>query len=113
MRGDLVKREPARIEHWKKIGLYKKIQKARAGAPKFVLHDGPPFTNGDVHIGTALNKILKDAILRYKTMRGFATPYVPGWDCHGLPIEHKVARTRGSSTFRSCARSARTSRNLS
>lgn len=92
MRGDLVRREPARIEHWKKTGLYKKIQKARAGAPKFVLHDGPPFTNGDVHIGTALNKILKDAILRYKTMRGFATPYVPGWDCHGLPIEHKVVK---------------------
>lgn len=82
MRGDLVKREPARIEHWKKIGLYKKIQKARAGAPKFVLHDGPPFTNGDVHIGTALNKILKDAILRYKTMRGLCDPLRPGL---GLP----------------------------
>ena len=92
MRGDLVKREPARIEHWKKIGLYHKIQKLREGAPKFVLHDGPPFTNGDVHIGTALNKILKDVILRYKSMKGFATPYVPGWDCHGLPIEHKVVK---------------------
>ena len=92
MRGDLVKREPARIEHWKKIDLYHKIQKLREGAPKFVLHDGPPFTNGDVHIGTALNKILKDVILRYKSMKGFATPYVPGWDCHGLPIEHKVVK---------------------
>ena len=92
MRGDLVKREPARIEHWKKTDLYSRIQKNRAGCPKFVLHDGPPFTNGDVHIGTALNKILKDVILRYKTMKGFATPYVPGWDCHGLPIEHKVTK---------------------
>lgn len=92
MRGDLVKREPARIEHWKKIDLYHKIQKLREGASKFVLHDGPPFTNGDVHIGTALNKILKDVILRYKSMKGFATPYVPGWDCHGLPIEHKVVK---------------------
>ena len=92
MRGDLVKREPTRIEHWKKIDLYHKIQKLREGAPKFVLHDGPPFTNGDVHIGTALNKILKDVILRYKSMKGFATPYVPGWDCHGLPIEHKVVK---------------------
>lgn len=92
MRGDLVKREPKRIEHWQKSGLYQKIQKLRADAPKFVLHDGPPFTNGDVHIGTALNKILKDVILRYKTMKGFRTPYVPGWDCHGLPIEHKVVK---------------------
>ena len=92
MRGNLVKREPARIEHWEKIGLYKKIQKLRENSPKFVLHDGPPFTNGDVHIGTALNKILKDVILRYKSMRGFTTPYIPGWDCHGLPIEHKVVK---------------------
>ena len=92
MRGDLVKREPARIEHWQKIDLYKKIQEKNADKPKFILHDGPPFTNGDVHIGTALNKILKDVILRYKSMKGFSTPYVPGWDCHGLPIEHKVAK---------------------
>ena len=92
MRGDLVKREPARIDFWKQTGLYGRIQKKNAGKPKFVLHDGPPFTNGDVHIGTALNKILKDIILRYKSMRGFATPYCPGWDCHGLPIEHKVAK---------------------
>ncbi len=83
-------REPARLAHWEKIGLYEAIQKKRADAPAFVLHDGPPFTNGDVHIGTALNKSLKDITLRYKTMRGFRTPYVPGWDCHGLPIEQKV-----------------------
>ncbi|MBO6102249.1 MAG: isoleucine--tRNA ligase [Opitutales bacterium] len=92
MRGDLVKREPARIQHWIDMDLYGKIQRKNAGCPKFILHDGPPFTNGDVHIGTALNKILKDIILRYKSMRGFSTPYIPGWDCHGLPIEHKVAK---------------------
>ena len=80
MRGDLVKREPARIEYWRKTDLYGRIQKKNAGYPKFILHDGPPFTNGDVHIGTALNKILKDVILRYKSMKGFSTPYVPGWD---------------------------------
>ena len=62
------------------------------GAEKFVLHDGPPFANGDVHIGTALNKILKDIIIKYKTLRGFSAPYVPGWDCHGLPIEFKVTQ---------------------
>lgn len=92
MRGDLVRREPGRIAHWEKNGLYAKIQEKNAGGPKFILHDGPPFTNGDVHIGTALNKILKDVILRYKSMRGYSTPYVPGWDCHGLPIEHKVTK---------------------
>ena len=92
MRASLVQREPARLAHWEKIGLYDAIQKRRAAAPAFVLHDGPPFTNGDVHIGTALNKTLKDIILRYKSLRGFRTPYVPGWDCHGLPIEQKVTR---------------------
>ena len=92
MRGDLVKREPQRVAHWKATDLYARIQARNAHGPTFVLHDGPPFTNGNVHIGTALNKILKDSILRYKSMRGFRTPYVPGWDCHGLPIEHKVAQ---------------------
>jgi isoleucyl-tRNA synthetase len=92
MRADLVKREPGRVAHWEKLGLYAKIQAKRAGKPSFVLHDGPPFTNGDVHIGTALNKSLKDFVNRYKSMRGFRTPYVPGWDCHGLPIEQKVSR---------------------
>jgi len=92
MRANLVQREPARLAHWAQLGLYDAIQKRRAAAPAFVLHDGPPFTNGDVHIGTALNKTLKDTILRYKSLRGFRTPYVPGWDCHGLPIEQRVAR---------------------
>ncbi|PTY07288.1 isoleucine--tRNA ligase [Opitutaceae bacterium EW11] len=92
MRANLVGREPARIAHWEKIALYRSIQEKRAAAPAFILHDGPPFTNGDVHIGTALNKTLKDITLRFKSMSGFRTPYVPGWDCHGLPIEQKVAR---------------------
>ncbi|HLS29010.1 MAG TPA: class I tRNA ligase family protein, partial [Opitutales bacterium] len=92
MRANLVAREPERVAQWDKISLYEAIQKKNADKPAYVLHDGPPFTNGDVHIGTALNKIPKDIILRYKSMRGFRTPYVPGWDCHGLPIEHKVAK---------------------
>ncbi len=92
MRASLTAREPERLAHWEKTGLYRKIQDQGAGRPSFVLHDGPPFTNGDVHIGTALNKLLKDVVLRHKTMRGHRTPYVPGWDCHGLPIEHKVSK---------------------
>ncbi|MFN7140677.1 MAG: class I tRNA ligase family protein, partial [Limisphaerales bacterium] len=91
MKADLVTREPQRLEKWEKENLYGQIQSARKDAPKFVLHDGPPFANGDVHIGTALNKILKDIIIKYKTLRGFSAPYIPGWDCHGLPIEHKVS----------------------
>ena len=92
MKADLVTREPARLKKWETAGLYAGIQAERAGAEKFVLHDGPPFANGDVHVGTALNKILKDIIIKYKTLRGFSAPYVPGWDCHGLPIEFKVAQ---------------------
>ena len=92
MKADLVTREPERLKKWEAAGLYEKIQEQRAGAETFVLHDGPPFANGDVHIGTALNKILKDIIVKYKTLRGFRAPYVPGWDCHGLPIEFKVTQ---------------------
>jgi len=93
MKADLVVREPERLQTWEKSGLYGKIVAARAQAgKKFVLHDGPPFANGDVHIGTALNKILKDIIIKYKTLRGFSAPYIPGWDCHGLPIEFTVAQ---------------------
>src|SRR5271154_105109 len=94
MRADLVAREPERLKKWEAAQLYKKIQQQRdkENAPKFVLHDGPPFANGDVHIGTALNKILKDIIVKYKTLRGFSAPYIPGWDCHGLPIEFKVTQ---------------------
>src|SRR5436853_2684888 len=92
MKADLVTREPGRLEKWLSAKLYERSQAARAGAEKFVLHDGPPFANGDVHIGTALNKILKDIIVKYKTLRGFSAPYLPGWDCHGLPIEFKVTQ---------------------
>ncbi|SVE11565.1 uncharacterized protein METZ01_LOCUS464419, partial [marine metagenome] len=93
MRANLVEREPLRLEHWSGLGLYDRLQEKNAEEESFVLHDGPPFTNGDVHMGTALNKTLKDVIVRYKGARGFRVPYVPGWDCHGLPIEHKVSKS--------------------
>lgn len=92
MRGNLVEREPARIQHWESLDLYNKIQEKNATGPDFILHDGPPFTNGDLHLGHALNKTLKDTILRFKWMQGYNAPYIPGWDSHGLPIEHKVSR---------------------
>lgn len=92
MRANLVERESAEFQNREDNALYRKILDKNQGGPAFILHDGPPFTNGDVHIGTALNKILKDTILRYKSMCGYRTPFVPGWDCHGLPIEHKVAK---------------------
>lgn len=94
MRGDLTKKEPIRLQQWEEEHLYERIQRRRKeqNAPLFLLHDGPPFANGDVHMGTALNKVLKDLVLKSKTMAGYATPYVPGWDCHGLPIEYKVVQ---------------------
>ncbi|HEX5221383.1 MAG TPA: isoleucine--tRNA ligase [Verrucomicrobiae bacterium] len=101
MKADLVTREPERLKKWEAANLYAKIQEARQSGEKFVLHDGPPFANGDVHIGTALNKILKDIIVKYKSLRGFSAPYVPGWDCHGLPIESKVTqelRSKGNTS---------------
>jgi isoleucyl-tRNA synthetase len=92
MKAGLVEREPQRLQQWEKCNLYRQIQARRAGAPRFVLHDGPPFANGDVHIGNALNKILKDIIVRYHSLRDQDAPFVPGWDCHGLPIEFKVTQ---------------------
>ena len=94
MRGDLVENEPKRLARWESEGLYEKIigRRRAEGAPEFILHDGPPFANGDVHMGTALNKVLKDLVVKSKTMAGFTTPFVPGWDCHGLPIEFKVVK---------------------
>jgi isoleucyl-tRNA synthetase len=92
MKADLVQREPERLKRWEAAQLYQRIQSQRDKAEKFVLHDGPPFSNGDVHIGNALNKILKDFIVKYKTLRGLHSPYIPGWDCHGLPIEFKVTQ---------------------
>ncbi len=95
MRGDLAKREPAWLKQWQDKKLYQKIRAARKGATKFILHDGPPYANGDIHIGHAVNKILKDIIVKSKTMSGFDAPYVPGWDCHGLPIELVVEKNHG------------------
>ena len=95
MRGDLAKREPQWLAQWEQRGVYEQIRAARAGRPKFVLHDGPPYANGDIHIGHAVNKILKDMIVKSKTLSGFDAPYVPGWDCHGLPIEHQIEKLHG------------------
>ena len=95
MKASLPQREPVMLAQWEANQLYEKIQAARQSAPLFVLHDGPPFANGDVHVGTALNKILKDIIIKYKTMQGYRVPYVPGWDCHGQPIEFKVKKELG------------------
>ena len=86
MRGSLPQKEPELLARWKATGLYGKLRAAGNGRPKFVLHDGPPYANGNIHIGHALNKILKDIVIRSRRMMGFDSPYVPGWDCHGLPI---------------------------
>jgi isoleucyl-tRNA synthetase len=95
MRAELPKREPELQRRWEAMDLYGKVRAARKGARKFVLHDGPPYANGNVHVGTGLNKILKDVVVKFETMRGADAPYVPGWDCHGLPIENKVAEELG------------------
>ncbi len=95
MRGNLAKREPIMLEAWTKKDLYQKIRSISQGRPKFILHDGPPYANGDIHIGHAVNKILKDIIIKSKTLAGFDAPYVPGWDCHGLPIEHQIEKKKG------------------
>jgi len=95
MRGNLAKREPETFAKWEQDALYHGLLAHRAEAPAFILHDGPPYANGDIHMGHALNKILKDVVIRYKTMRGFRAPYVPGWDCHGLPIEQQILKQIG------------------
>src|ERR1044072_3645665 len=92
MKANLAAREPEMLTGWEEKKLYEEIQKSREGRELFVLHDGPPFANGDVHMGTALNKILKDFVVKSQTMLGKRAPYVPGWDCHGLPIEYKVVK---------------------
>jgi isoleucyl-tRNA synthetase len=96
MKANLAQREPEILRMWEETRVYEQIQKARAEAELFVLHDGPPFANGDVHMGTALNKILKDIVVKSQTMLGKRAPYVPGWDCHGLPIEYKVVKESGA-----------------
>ncbi|MDR1944492.1 MAG: isoleucine--tRNA ligase [Synergistaceae bacterium] len=98
MRANLSAREPGFLEFWEKSGVYRRLVEERKGRPYFILHDGPPYANANIHIGTALNKVLKDMIVRYKWQRGFFAPYVPGFDTHGMPIEHKVLRESGITT---------------
>jgi len=95
MKANLQTAEPLALGQWAEMGLYERIRESRAGRPKFVLHDGPPYANGQIHLGTALNKILKDFVVKSRTMAGFDAPYLPGYDCHGLPIELKVDRELG------------------
>ncbi|NMM80377.1 isoleucine--tRNA ligase [Acidovorax sp. SRB_14] len=95
MRGDLPKREPGWVKEWEEQGLYKRLRDARCGAPKFILHDGPPYANGQIHMGHAVNKILKDMIVKARQLEGFDALYVPGWDCHGLPIENAIEKKYG------------------
>jgi len=95
MRAGLTRKEPAMRQEWERTDLYGRIRQARRGSPRYILHDGPPYANGNAHIGQGLNKVLKDIVVKYETMRGFDAPYVPGWDCHGLPIEHKVLQELG------------------
>src|ERR1700726_4956737 len=98
MKANLAAHEPEMLQAWEETRLYEQIQKAREDRERFVLHDGPPFANGDVHMGTALNKILKDFVVKSQSMLGKCAPYLPGWDCHGLPIEYKVVKeSRGLS----------------
>lgn len=111
MKANLAQREPEMLKEWQALGLYQKLRAARAGAPKFVLHDGPPYANGEIHIGHAVNKVLKDIIVKSRSMAGFDAPYVPGWDCHGLPIELQVEKKVGkvgvkvdAKTFRQACR---------
>ena len=111
MKANLAQREPQMLKQWEKDDVYGSVRKARRGAEKFILHDGPPYANGNIHIGHAVNKILKDMIIKAKTLDGFDAPYIPGWDCHGLPIEHNVEKKVGkvgvkvdAKTFRAKAR---------
>ena len=95
MRGNLPAREPAWIEEWQQKDIYGVIRQARKGKKTFILHDGPPYANGDLHLGHGANKILKDIILKSRTLMGYDTPYVPGWDCHGMPIEIQIEKLFG------------------
>ena len=95
MRGNLPKREPDTLKKWEENDLYEKMIGRNEGKKPFILHDGPPYANGQIHLGTALNKTLKDFIIKYKNMNGFYAPYVPGWDTHGLPIELKALKAKG------------------
>ena len=92
-KANLPQTEPARLKRWAETGLYEMIRRSRAGRERFILHDGPPYANADIHLGTAMNKILKDIVVKSRTMLGYDSPYVPGYDCHGLPIEQHVERS--------------------
>ncbi|MCZ6650216.1 MAG: class I tRNA ligase family protein, partial [Acidobacteria bacterium] len=92
MRAALPKNEPRWLRFWEEIDLYGELRRLRAGAPQFILHDGPPYANGNIHLGQALNKILKDILIKSQSLMGRDAPYIPGWDCHGLPIENRVDR---------------------
>ncbi|MDH4276155.1 MAG: class I tRNA ligase family protein, partial [Gammaproteobacteria bacterium] len=111
MKANLSQREPEMLKRWQAMDLYGTLRAQRRGKPQFILHDGPPYANGDIHIGHAVNKILKDIIVKSKTLSGLDAPYVPGWDCHGLPIEHQVEKKVGkvggkvdAATFRKACR---------
>jgi len=95
MRGDMAKREPQWVQQWQDKKIYERVRKAAAGRPKFILHDGPPYANGDIHLGHAVNKILKDMVVKSRSLSGFDAPYVPGWDCHGMPIEIQIEKLHG------------------
>ena len=95
MKANLAQREPEILNFWEENNLYQKIREKHYNNKKFILHDGPPYANGDIHIGHAVNKILKDIIIKSKGLSGLNAPYVPGWDCHGLPIEHQVEKKKG------------------
>src|ERR1044071_6739116 len=95
MRGDLAKREPQWVKEWQDKGTYRRLRQAAKGRPTFVLHDGPPYANGDIHLGTAVNKILKDMVVKSRSLAGFDARYVPGWDCHGMPIEVQIEKEYG------------------
>ena len=107
MRGDLPKREPVWVKEWQEKKIYQKIRAAKAGKKTFILHDGPPYANGNIHIGHSVNKILKDIIIKSKTLAGFDAPYVPGWDCHGLPIELNVEKKFGKAGHKVSAKEFR------
>src|SRR5258708_11397230 len=95
MKANLGQLEPKLLARWEETKVYEQIRQARMGRPMYVLHDGPPYANGEIHLGTAFNKIVKDFIVKVKTMEGFDSPYVPGWDCHGLPIENNIDKQLG------------------
>ena len=95
MKASLSKKEPETLQWWEQVRIYEKIRESSTGRPTYILHDGPPYANGNIHLGTALNKIIKDLVIKSKNMAGFDSIYVPGWDCHGLPIEHQVDKELG------------------